>query len=57
MKKSKFTEERMADPLGQCGTPANRHLQLGTSEATFYVWKERLPPGAQRSARLRALVC
>jgi putative transposase len=42
MKRSKFTEERIAYALRQTETgtaPADVCRQLGVSEATFYVWK------------------
>jgi putative transposase len=44
MKKSKFTEERIAYTLrlAEAGTPvADVCRQMGISEATFYVWKKK----------------
>ena len=59
MKKSKFTEEQIANALRQveAGTPpADVCRQLGVSEATFYIWKKQYAHlGVSELRRLRSL--
>jgi putative transposase len=59
MKRSKFTEERIAYALRQTETgtaPADVCRQLGVSEATFYVWKKKYAHlGVSELRRLRSL--
>jgi len=59
MKRSKFSEEQIAFALRQAesGTPVGDVCrQLGVSEATFYVWKQRYAHlGVSELRRLRQL--
>ena len=59
MKKSKFSEEQIADALRQAdtGTPVGDVCrQVGVSEATFYQWKKKFAHlGVSELRRLRQL--
>jgi putative transposase len=59
MKRSKFTEEQIADALRQIESdtpPADVCRQLGVSEATFYIWKKKYAHlGVSELRKLRSL--
>jgi putative transposase len=57
MKRSKFSEEQIAYVLRQveAGSPVGDiYRQIGVSEATFYVWKQK-SRGVSELRRLRQL--
>jgi putative transposase len=59
MKKSKFSEEQIAFALREVESgrpPADVCRQVGVSEATFYIWKQKFAHlGVSERRRLRSL--